>query len=562
MPDFLTYVFYNSQRIHTSLTAKVLMEMLVYLDIYGYDHNGTTSEVMAIPANVGDNLARTLWLGGLFTEQSLCANRGKCGNCRVRYLEKAPPVTEQEKTVFDETELTHGWRLSCRHLVTPDAGLIIDVPDERKDNNPISPVICTPDIACKNAVLAIDLGTTSICWKSLAQGCSQQGDRVVGSGSLANPQTGCGADIVSRLEMAVDLHGAFHLSAKAREAVRKIVAAHYEVGWTIERICVAANTAMTDIFLGKDISGLTRSPFRLAHYGNSFFDLAGLPPIYIPPLPAPFIGGDASAGVLALMEAGVRRPFVLVDMGTNGEFILLDKKNRLFMASVPLGPAMEGSGMECGRGAGPGVLGSFFLSSTGIMGQVTKKNVRDASVTDISGISATGYISLLSLLHRIGLMDDDGHFMTRCMPIAKKLERDIVRYGKGARLILPERLWLGSGDIEEMLKIKGAFALALKSLIHASGLAVSDIEALCLGGALGQHAAPADLVELGFIPAMLEKKVSSHGNTSLAGAAILALDPIKGNNLGRLFQNAELVCLNEKNDFLETYLDNMKFHRW
>ena len=97
---------------------------------------------------------------------------------------------------------------------------------------------------------------------------------------------------------------------------------------------------MTDIFLGRHIEGLCAAPYRLSHTGGSMaqgLSVLGeqqeavlLPPAYIPPLPAPFVGGDISAGMLAVLEdKHPAYPFLLADMGTNGEFAL----------ALPTGPA-------------------------------------------------------------------------------------------------------------------------------------------------------------------------------------------------------------------------------
>ena len=537
--------------------------MVVYLKISGNASEQATPEnATIIPATTGTNLARCLWLGGVFTGRVLCANLGRCGNCRVRYLDQAPTFSEKEKSILGEEALAAGWRLACQHIVDPAAGLLLELPSEKTDKKNLDALGSRYDIAIKKAALAVDLGTTSISWKSLALDASEKKDPSICSGSFVNPQAGCGADIVSRLEMATRSDGALHLSSLIIEDIKKIITSHFSGGWSIERICVAANTAMTDIFLQQEICGLTRAPFRLAHHGNSFFKLSGLPPIYIPPFGAPFIGGDISAGTLALIEAGVRRPFILADMGTNGEFVLLDNNDRLFMTSVPLGPALEGAGMDCGQLAGSGIFSSFSISPNGIRGKMAENFSPDVPSAGNYGISATGYISLLALLHRIGVLDDEGHFVHSKMPIAKMLERDIVTDANGARLTITENLWLSTADIEEMLKIKSAFSLALQSLLTAAGIEIADIESICLGGALGQYASAMDLVELGFIPAMLEKRLSCRGNTSLAGAASLVLNPKKGDKLARLFKNATLVCVQQRNDFMETYLEHMKFCKW
>ena len=123
---------------------------------------------------------------------------------------------------------------------------------------------------------------------------------------------------------------------------------------------------MTDIFLNRDVEGLCAAPYRLARSGDETVTLPDLPPVYIPPLPAPFVGGDISAGLAALLDANIPRPFVLADLGTNGELALVTEAGGLWLTSVPLGPALEGIGPECGQLAGPGVITGFALAPSGV----------------------------------------------------------------------------------------------------------------------------------------------------------------------------------------------------
>jgi uncharacterized 2Fe-2S/4Fe-4S cluster protein (DUF4445 family) len=319
----------------------------------------------------------------------------------------------------------------------------------------------------------------------------------------------------------------------------------------VERVCLAANTAMTGIFLDRDVSGLMAAPYRTDHDGHEMVHLPGLPPVYIPPLPAPFVGGDAAAGLLYLLHAGTPRPFVLADMGTNAEMALVTARGEVFMTSVPLGPALEGIGMECGHLAGPEAATRFSLAPAGL----------ETSTAGVArGISATGYISLLALLRRLGLLDERGHFVPAgacAMPLARRIAAGLVRMRGRLRLPLPGGLWLSAGDVEEILKVRAAFALAMEKLLAADGLAGRDVARLCLAGALGEHVNSEDMVTLGFVPRGLP--VRAVGSAALAGAALLALRPGKGAALARLCRKARQVFLVRDASFQREYLERIGF---
>ena len=459
-----------------------------------------------------------------------------------------------------------------------------------------------PLAAMPALVLAVDLGTTSLCWRALsAQGAP------LAEGRVLNPQAGAGADVVSRLALASTPEGRELLAHLVRHELQRIVDFLAQCGLgRVERMCLAANTAMTDIFLNRDVLGLCAAPYRLTHSGDETVTVPGLPPIYIPPLPAPFVGGDVSAGLAALLEADIPRPFVLADLGTNGELALVTEAGDLWLTSVPLGPALEGIGPECGQLAGPGVVTGFMLTPMGLaakfyetpadaaapahapshtplhtlggttcpcpacqQAESTVGQGRPHEQADTArGISATGYLSLLSLLLRAGVLRDDGQFVANpAMPLAKKLAAGLElpepggkNCGKsGARLRLPHGLWLAAADVEELLKVKAAFALALTTLLQAADLPATKLATLCLAGTLGEYVTLDDLETVGFVPSVLSHRIRAVGNTSLDGAALLALDCDRAAALSRMCRHAVVISLVDQPNFHTEYLRHMRF---
>ena len=87
----------------------------------------------------------------------------------------------------------------------------------------------------------------------------------------------------------------------------------------------------------------------------------------------------------------------------------------------------------------------------------------------MQGISATGYLSLLALLLRLGCLDADGHFRTPASPLARRVAPPPQQARTGLRLPLPYGQWLAAADVEELLKVKAAFSQALEALLRAAG---------------------------------------------------------------------------------------------
>lgn len=514
-----------------------------------------------VPALPGENLARAIWLSGAVAPRPLCLGLGRCGLCRVRYVEEAPPPLPGEEAVLTPVELAAGWRLAC-HRSVPGAGTLTLELEPTAFAAPASgePGVETPPTA-QAAALGVDLGTTSLQWRAVALGAGPF-PGALASGAALNPQAGAGADIMSRLAFARTPEGLAKLGRLARGALAGIVQELAGRGLAPVRICVAANTAMTDIFLGRDVTGLCAAPYRRSHAGGCTVELAGLPPVIIPPLPAPFVGGDLSAGLAAMLERGAPRPFVLADLGTNGELALLTGEDRLFLASVPLGPALEGIGPECGSMAAPGVVTEFRLGATGPLPVLFGEEERAAlPVTEARGISATGYLSLLALLFRLGVLDRDGHFSrpeAPSLPLGRRLAALVGAGPGGARLPLGPGLWLSAGDVELLLKVKAAFAVALKALCAQAGVAPTGLRLLALAGALGEHVRLTDLKELGFVPGVPEGRIAAVGNTALAGACLLAAEPGRLPALSALCERATVLELTQAPDFQEAYLTQMR----
>lgn len=535
------------------------------------DADGTPPETAGeCAADSGDNLARAVWLSGLVPPVPLCSGLGRCGRCRVRVdaaqAASLPPQPEETRLLGEEA-VAAGWRLACRHSVPDIPELTLEVP--RPPVRGSRRRLLRGADEARSLLLAVDLGTTSVWWRAL----TQDGDPVA-DGHFLNPQAGAGADVMSRLAAAREPAARARLASRVRDSLRELVRQLAEEGaGRVSGLCVAGNTAMTDIFLDRDISGLCAAPYRCSHRGDSLEHVPGLPPVYIPPLPAPFVGGDISAGVAALAAADIPRPFVLADMGTNGELALLDNENRLFLTSVPLGPALEGIGPECGHMAGPDSITHFSLSPLGLVGETadgrrfadgagqTGRVASSAAGPLPTGISATGYLSLLAALLQSGILDEDGRFCSpgSGMPVACALASRMETHPSGVRLPLPAGLWLSAADVEELLKVKAAFSLGLETLLRGAGLAASDLACLCLGGALGEHVRPDSLARLGFLPAILRGRVRAVGNSSLDGAALLAVDEQARAALRRLCEGARLLSLTDAPDFHEAYVRHMRF---
>lgn len=518
-------------------------------------------------------LAQVIWLSGKVAPPALCSGLGRCGACRVRFLKGTPEPVDADSMVLGEAAIAEGWRLACRHEACAGMEVELQPPpvartERRKrglDGAERSGRLANRTSG-KAIRIAVDLGTTSVHWQAFAE------DDIFLRGQALNPQMGAGSDVVSRLAAARTVAGRGRLRDLLLHFLQRVVAdtcADSADGTTsVAELCIAGNTAMTAILLDQDVRGLASAPYRLPNCGGESVSLPGLPPVWIPPQPAPFVGGDISAGMATLLyDQKPAYPFLLADLGTNGECVLALDAEQSLVTSVPLGPSLEGIGLTHGGVADSGSISGFRIGPTGLLPQVIGGGTPHS-------VCGTGYLSLLHVLIRIGFLNADGRLAeddasgvhTACSggqplsPLARKLRQTVQTDPSGAwRLPLPGGLWLTAFDVEEILKVKAAFSLALESLLAEAGLSSRELTQVTLGGALGEHI-PLDALEtLGFLPSGLGARVRAAGNTSLAGATLLLARPELRVPLIRWSGQCRVLDLTAGADFSERYMRHMFF---
>lgn len=507
-------------------------------------HVHTLGQVFDVSISHPGTLAEAIWLSGKFDPPALCSGLGRCGACRVRFLSSPPTPISRDIDIFDQTALEEGWRLACQHSPTADMSIVLP---EKASPTQKTQWIKSQSLS-QSLHLAVDLGTTTIYWQVLAH-CRDQIWEKIGEGSCLNPQMGAGSDVISRLAYAKkDRKILRNLVLYLFRKINKEVTDHCKKH--LDSLCIAGNTAMTSILVDADISGLISAPYSLPITGGVEVLLPDLPPAWIPPQLAPFVGGDISAAMSWLLQEK-KFPFLLADLGTNGEFVLaLDNQNSL-MTSVPLGPSLEGIGLSLGGLAIEGNIDRFVFTPTGIMplfiGTICKQG----------RICGTGYLSLLDILLRIGFLNRTGQIAQN--PLAQRLNRQVSYRSKSWCLHLDQNLYVTGEDVEEILKVKAAFSLAFETLLREASLSSSDLASLELAGALGQHT-PLDALEnLGFLPQGLESRTHIIGNSSLKGASFLLRNPENIKQITDWSKYCRLIDLTQSPDFTQQYAEHMHF---
>ncbi len=509
-------------------------------------------ESFPCPPNSNYSILQILWLNNLYNTHALCAGVGKCGLCKVEFISQPPVPTKDELSILSSEEIDSGIRLSCKHSAKDEYFIkIFDYKSKKKALK--SPSMAEIRLNKKDKYfLAIDFGTSNVEY------VIAKGDEIVQGASFINPMQGIGSEVMSRLEFAKK--NANLLKERIWLSIAEIIEENKE--FDIDRIIFSANSAMTYLALGLDTKCLAYAPYTLEYKGDSTENIVlengtKLPPVYIPPLLAPFVGADITSGLLALKENTPEYPYFLIDMGTNAEFVLALSENKKFIASVPLGPSVEGIGLSFGRMAKEkDVIINFNLSPTGLKAVFLDKNQRD--IEQAQGISGIAYIHLVKLLKNIGLLDKEGHFLHNpTMPLAKKIANYNL-YGEPAIecLQLSSKLHLSSHDVESILKVKSAFRTSYDILMQESGLDSTEIKKVYIAGSFGKFIDKTSLIDLAFLPQSLKNCIEQVGNTSLYGA-------IHYGNMKEIEiinSDYQAIDLAGHKDFAQLYMENFTFN--
>ncbi len=481
--------------------------------------------------NPHKSLVQNLFEREFFRQTAICSGLGLCGECRVRFFRIVPKPGDKDREFFSEQELEQGWRLACSHF--PEAGAALEIPVE------VSSEHFAWASEAEVSALGVDIGTTTLKWGFL------HADEKLSLGTCLNPQMGAGSEIMSRLAYAS--RESAHFSLLQELMIKKIKSILLSVHEKEIPVVTAGNPAMIHILLGKDITGLLRHPYRLEVTGGKYYTLSGLDrQIFIPPLLSPFVGADISSGLGYLVHGQKPRfPFLFCDLGTNGEIVLGINKDEFYSTSVALGPALEGVGLRFGSPFGPKVASGFVLTPKGI--EPKQKNWN-------SHVSGSGYLSLLSALSRLGIMDATGRFAVSRTPLSRTVDL------RGNKVFIRDRFYLSGRDVEEILKVKAAFTLGIKLLLQKTSMSADRLAGIYLAGALGEHVELEDLDQLGFLPKGSMHKSRVLGNTSLKGALLTARERTVRNWVQALPDKVHSLALAGEPKYLSTeFFRHMRF---
>ena len=433
---------------------------------------------LSVPA--GTNLLDALKENGFYPDAP-CGGNGTCGKC---------------------TLLVNGTQvLACKTVVDRDMTVVLPKSEIRI----LQKSFCAEqgiDPLRDGYLLAFDIGTTSVVCVLLD---GKTGAELAQS-SVLNPQVAYGADVITRIQQAVQGKLAL-LTQLIRHAMTDLIQMVCDDAGIspqkVDVVSVVGNPAMQQLFLGICPDNLSEVPFAPALTEAKTVSCKEILPIcsaaqlLIVPDIAGFIGADTVGCLLATKLYEDDALTLLVDIGTNGEMVLGNRDGMIACATA-VGPALEGANIQFGMRAAEGAIDHVWTKD----GKILCSVIGDGAA---KGICGSGLVDAVAVGLQLGLINKRGRILTD----------DHV-------FPLTEGVYLTQEDIRQVQLAKGAIYAGIALLAKQLGVEIEEIQKVQLAGAFGSFLNPENACRIGLLPEVLLQKIEIVGNTALSGAKMLA----------------------------------------
>jgi uncharacterized 2Fe-2S/4Fe-4S cluster protein (DUF4445 family) len=385
--------------------------------------------------------------------------------------------------------------------------------------------------------VAIDVGSTTIAGH-LADLSSGE---VLASSGVMNPQIRFGEDLMSRVSYAM-LHegGAAEMTRAVRASLKALVTglardAGIDRADILELVFVG-NPIMHHLLLGIDPTSLGSAPFALAtdRAVRTWAVELGITAhpgarAYVLPCIAGHVGADTAGVILAEAPHEADGVRLVVDVGTNAEIVLGDRR-RLLAASSPTGPAFEGAQISGGQRAAPGAIERVRIDRETlepryrIIGADAWSDepgfAEAAAELGVTGICGSGIVELVAELYLAGVVTPDGVIDGS---LGGRTSR-VIPDGRTFSYLLHDgepRIVITQNDVRAIQLAKAALYAGVRLLMDHAG--VDAVDDIALAGAFGSQIDPLHAMVLGLIPDCDPARVRSAGNAAGTGALIALL---------------------------------------
>ncbi len=437
-----------------------------------------------------------------------CGGRGTCGKCKVR-------IAGREV-------------LSCQTVVDRDISVWTGQEEPAVILTRGLQVSTEPDGTDRYA-LAFDVGTTTV----VAYLVDGHTGTLLAQGSAMNPQSQYGADVISRIQYALQdspeaLSGCIRatMSALAEQVCQ-------QAGIGLEQVTagsIVGNTAMHHLLLGIPPKPLVTPPYMPAVF--QALEVGAACKMRVLPNIAGFVGGDTVGCMVATRFDRLEDVSLLIDIGTNGEMVLGNRERRI-ACSTAAGPAFEGAKISCGMRGANGAVDHVKQSEGTVTYHVIGEGIP-------RGLCGSGLLDLTAVLLDTGFIRESGRMVEKTYRLC-------------------ENVVLTQKDVREVQLAKAAIRAGIELLAERFGIRVGEIQRVYLAGAFGNYLDPASACRIGMIPPVLVDRIVPIGNAAGEGAKLCALSRAEFVYSQKLAAETEFLELASLPQFQDCYVDALDF---
>lgn len=442
---------------------------------------------------------------------------------------------------------------------------------EKQGNNAVKQGNIDNNMRYKKYGIAFDLGTTTL----VGYLCDLENKEVIETISCVNPQVKFGKDVVSRVTYMSEG------KAYKDEVGNTLAVAIIEISEKLVNITKnARNVATSTDMIWKMPLLLVGNPVIMGSVANVNFESLWkknqknvkencldikceeneYSSIEIETIRIPGIGNYVGADALSVMtmvehERKSGENVIMIDIGTNTEMAIMTDEGNI-ATSAAAGPAFEGGNIECGMSAQEGAIDYALLTNeVNVNSDIILHTI--GGVTAV-GICGSGLLSVISILLKVGVVDENGYMLSKEEALANNvpgriasrietitsdiIQNEHTRYGRLFKLT--ETVFVSQEDIRNVQLAKSAIRSGIEILILKKKLTESVIDKIYLAGAFGNKIEIEDIITIGMVPGLEKDKIVQSGNLAGVGAYQMLLN------------NEEITCaIDIKNNTLTVSLD-------
>lgn len=418
--------------------------------------------------------------------------------------------------------------------------------------------------------IGLDIGTTTVAGYLVDL---KSGKNISVLSSL-NPQIRYGEDVISRMNAVMeDKDSLYKMQYLIIEEINKIISFFKERNGINEnhiyQLIAVGNPCMIHLLLGVNPINLSRSPY-IPVISDSFeikvkeIGIRINPEGKIKTLPAVsgFFGSDAIG--MVLKERMHNSPLLClgIDLGTNGEVVLGNRK-KLLCTSCAAGPAFEGTKIYQGMIAQPGGISYVKISGD----RVIFKTIDNATPCGICGsgvVDAVSEMLKLKIIDHTGRIKDREEYQKECK---NSLYKRIKIFNNMNSFILANENETKEGvpiiitqkDVREVQLAKAAIYSAIKILCRKLKIKEEKISKIFLAGSFGNYLRVESAIRIGVLPENFKGKVKIIGNSAGEGAVRVLLSLKERKSFETISNKLKYIELSTEKNFQGEFAKSIYF---